>query len=556
MPKRLRDEELRSVLDVVRQSPNGARVREIVEALKNKAPRRTLQYWLKSLVEEGRLIKEGERGGARYRFPAAVEEQKKTVARQATPEERPEEATVPLSAESTKICEYLGQPSGARKAVGYNRQFLDGYRPNTSFYLSPKERVHLAEVGNTKAGVEAAGTYAKQILNRLLIDLSWNSSRLEGNTYSLLDTRRLIEFGEEAQGGNRLEAQMILNHKDAIAFLVSAADEIGFNRYTILNLHGILAQNLLPDEASAGRLRRIAVGIEKSAFHPLEVPQLIEECFNQVLATANAIQNPFEQSFFAMVQLPYLQPFDDVNKRVSRLAANIPFIRGNLSPLSFTSVPRSSYTDAMLGVYELNKVDLLKDVFIWAYERSAERYAAVRQSLGDPDPFRQRHREALRQLVGDVVRGKMDRKAAVAYIAEWVKNNITAEDRAPFRDMAETDILSLHEGNFARLQVRPSEFAAWQVAWENKELAFPAPEERYDTGRDAVVFWGLDRDQRIRCIISEEALDDHFRGDNRIKLEVFRENRPVIEEIARRKYLSGHVEPDGTVLIRTTDIPH
>lgn len=548
-------EDLAAVVDSVRHSADGARRGEIAEVLK-QIPQRTLQYWLKSLVEEGQLIQDGKGPAARYRVPTAAEEQKETTARQAAPgEEKPEEAMVPLSAESKKIHKYLRQPSGARKAVGYNRQFLDGYRPNTSFYLSPKERAHLADVGKTKAGVEAAGTYAKQILNRLLIDLSWNSSRLEGNTYSLLDTRRLIEFGEEAQGGNRLEAQMILNHKDAIAFLVSAADEIGFNRYTILNLHGILAQNLLPDEASAGRLRRIAVGIEKSAFHPLEVPQLIEECFNQVLATANAIQDPFEQSFFAMVQLPYLQPFDDVNKRVSRLAANIPFIRGNLSPLSFTSVPRSSYTDAMLGVYELNKVDLLKDVFIWAYERSAERYAAVRQSLGDPDPFRQRHRKALRQLVGDVVRGKMDRKAAVAYIAEWGKNNITVEDRATFRDMAESDLLGLHEGNFARLQVRPSEFAAWQIVWENKELAFPAPEERYDSGRDAVVFWGLDRDERIRCIISEEALDDHFRGDNRIKLEVFRENRPVIEEIARRKYLSGHVESDGTVLIRTADIP-
>jgi hypothetical protein len=320
---------------------------------------------------------------------------------------------------------------------------------------------------------------------------------------------------------------MILNHKDAIAFLVSAADEIGFNRYTILNLHGILAQNLLPDEAAPGRLRRIAVGIEKSAFHPLEVPQL-----------------------------PYLQPFDDVNKRVSRLGANIPFIKGNLSPLSFTGVPRSSYTDAMLGVYELNKVDLLKDIFIWAYERSAERYAAVRQSLGDPDPFRQRYREALRQIAGDVVRGKMNRKAAAAYIAEWVKDNVIADEREMFREMAESDLLSLHEGNFARLQVRPSEFAVWQVAWENKDLAFPAPEEKYDTERDVVVFWGLDRDQRIRCAISREALDDHFHGNSRNKLEVFRENRPAIEEIARRKYLFGHVEPDGTVLIRTADIPY
>jgi len=483
MPQRLPEKELALIVEIVRQRPDGARRSDIAEALK-QIPQRTLQYWLKSLVDDGRLTQEGKGPAARYRIPAVIDQQKETSARQArAEEEKLEEAVLPLSAESQKIHEYLKQPSAARKAVGYNRQFLDAYRPNTTFYLSPKERAHLAEVGNTKAGVEAAGTYAKQILNRLLIDLSWNSSRLEGNTYSLLDTRRLIEFGEEAEGRNRLEAQMILNHKDAIAFLVSAADEIDFNRYTILNLHGILAQNLLQDEAAAGRLRRIAVGIEKSAFHPLEVPQLIEECFNQILATANAIRDPFEQALFVMVQLPYLQPFDDVNKRVSRLAANIPFIKGNLSPLSFIGVPRSNYTDAMLGVYELNKTDLLKDVFIWAYERSAERYAAVRQSLGDPDPFRQRHREALRQLVGDVVRRHMDRKEATAYIAEWLNSNVAVDERGKFREMAESDLLNLHEGNFARLGVRPSEFAAWQVAWENKELTFPAPEERYDGGR-------------------------------------------------------------------------
>jgi len=548
-------EDLAAIVEFVRQSANGARSGEIAEALK-EIPQRTLQRWLKSLVESGRLAQQGKGPAARYRLPVIVEEQKQTIAQQAGPEEGKPEAAVPLSAESAQIRDYLRQPSAARKAVGYNRQFLDGYRPNTNFYLTPKERAHLAEVGKTKTGVEAAGTYAKQILNRLLIDLSWNSSRLEGNTYSLLDTRRLIEFGEEAQGGNRLEAQMILNHKDAIAFLVSAADEINFNRYTVLNLHGILAQNLLPDEAAAGRLRSIAVGIESSAFHPLEVPQLIEECFNQVLATAQAIHDPFEQSLFAMVHLPYLQPFDDVNKRVSRLAANIPFIKANLSPLSFTNVPRSTYTDAILGVYELNQVDLLKDVFIWAYERSAERYAAVRQSLGDPDPFRQRHREALRQLVGDAVRRRMDRKNASAYIADWVKSNIPADEQGRFREMAESDLLSLHEGNFARLQVRPSEFAAWQIAWDNKELIFPAPEERHDASRDVIVFWGQDRAQRVRCAISREALDDHFHGDNRNKLEVFQENRPAIEDIARSKYLSGRVEPDGTVLIRTADIPH
>ena len=105
----------------------------------------------------------------------------------------------------------------------------------------------------------------------MLIDLSWNSSRLEGNTYSLLDTTRLIELGEEAAGKTRLETQMILNHKDAIEFLVDAVDAVGFNRYTIQNLHAFLANNLLSDSEAVGRLRHISVGIQGSVFHPLEV---------------------------------------------------------------------------------------------------------------------------------------------------------------------------------------------------------------------------------------------------------------------------------------------
>lgn len=315
------------------------------------------------------------------------------------------------------------------------------------------------------SGQEPAGTYAHQILSRLLIELSWNSSRLEGNTYSLLDTRRLIEFGQEAEGRDRLEAQMILNHKDAVEFLVGNAADIGFNRYTILNLHGILANNLLADERAAGRLRHIGVGIDGSVYHPPETPQLVEECFDQLLATAHAITDPFEQSLFVMVQLPYLQPFDDVNKRVSRMAANIPFIKANLSPLSFTDLPRGLYTHAMLGVYELNRIELLRDVFVWSYQRSAARYAAVRQSLGEPDPFRLRHRDALRAVVAEVVRGRMDRQTAAAHIASWTATRLEEADRTAFRDVAEAELLGLHEGNFARYALRPAEFAAWREAW-------------------------------------------------------------------------------------------
>ena len=103
-------------------------------------------------------------------------------------------------------------------------------------------------------------------------------------------------------------------------------------------------------------MRAIPVGIAKTVYHPLAVPQLIEECFQHILDTAAAIADPFEQSFFAMVHLPYLQPFEDVNKRVSRLAANIPLIRHNLCPLSFVDVPERAYIDGILGVYELNRI--------------------------------------------------------------------------------------------------------------------------------------------------------------------------------------------------------
>ena len=462
LAKQISHDDLAAIEAVVASHAGGVSAQQILQALQ-PLPLRTLQYRLKSLVDGGRLVKLGEGRWARYALPASQPDLA-AATRLATGSD----SIIPLSAEGARIRDYVSRPFEARKPVGYDRRFLDSYRPNVSFYLSPEERTHLADVGRPRIAEQPAGTYARQILNRLLIDLAWNSSRLEGNTYSLLDTKRLIELGEKAEGRAHLEAQMILNHKDAIEFLVSSADDIGFNRYTILNLHALLANNLLADPTAAGRLRYIAVGIERSTFHPLEVPQLLEEAFDQILATASAITDPFEQAFFVMVQMPYLQPFDDVNKRVSRLAANIPLIKGNLAPLSFTDVPRQTYTEAVLGVYELRKVDLLKDVFIWAYERSAARYAAVRQSLGEPDPFRLRYRAQLRALIADLIRSRVSRGQAVARIAAWSNNAIASEDRERFNEVAEAELIGLHEGNFARYQVRPSDFIAWRKVWESE----------------------------------------------------------------------------------------
>jgi hypothetical protein len=207
------------------------------------------------------------------------------------------------------------------------------------------------------------------------------------------------------------------------------------------------------------------VGIDGTVYHPLEVPQLIDKCFRQILDTASAIRDPFEQAFFAMVHLPYLQPFEDVNKRVSRLAANLPLIRQNLCPLSFVDVPERAYVDGILGVYELNRVALLRDVFVWAYERSCARYSAVRRSLGEPDPFRLRYRTLVADIVAEIVRGGMDKKAAGALIKRRAAEDVSQEDRARFIEVVETEVMGLHEGNIARYRLRPSEYQTWRATW-------------------------------------------------------------------------------------------
>ncbi|MGE0239688.1 MAG: hypothetical protein AB7S59_13290, partial [Parvibaculaceae bacterium] len=244
MAKRDRKQDLKAIEKIVGQHPGGITLQEIAGLLGTASPRRTLQDRLKALVDDNRLIRDGGGRGARYRLPQA---QDTKIATDAKAGVEVEAEAISLSREGQEIRDYVRQPPAARKPVGYHRAFLESYRPNQSFYLSAAERARLKEVGTPKIADQPAGTYAKHILNRLLIDLSWNSSRLEGNTYSLLDTRRLIELGEETEGKSRLEAQMILNHKDAIEFLVGAADEIGFNRYTVLNLHALLANNLLAD---------------------------------------------------------------------------------------------------------------------------------------------------------------------------------------------------------------------------------------------------------------------------------------------------------------------
>jgi hypothetical protein len=465
MPQPIPHAQLDAVVGVLRRQPEGAAVDAIQQALKPLPPRRSLQRWLALLVAQRRIVPVGEGRGRRYRVADAAPRITPDAPSPMVAEAPAPFDPVRLSRAAEQTRKLTARPPTLRRPVGYDFAFLDGYRPNESAYLSPALRKKLAALGRTTGEPLPAGTHLRKVMDRLIIDLSWNSSRLEGNTYSLLETQRLIEAGEAAAGKATQETQMILNHKAAIELLAEHAGEIGFNRYTICNLHALLSENLLPESAAGGRLRAHAVGIGGSVFHPLENPHLIEEYFDQLLATAAAIRDPFEQAFFAMVQLPYLQPFEDVNKRVSRLAANIPLVQHNLGPLSFVDVPQGDYASAILGVYELKRVDYLRDVFEWAYERSCARYAAVRQVLGEPDAFRLRHRERLKEVVAGVVRGGLDKPAAAACVRREAEKLPVPAERARFAELAESELTSLHEGNFARYRLRPSEFEAWRKTW-------------------------------------------------------------------------------------------
>lgn len=417
--------------------------------------RRTAQRWISQLIGDGRIAAIGEGRARRYLAFKTL------VTADSASEQNIFPAYIPLSADSRDILTYVDQPLKARKPVGYQRGFLDAYRPNATWYLSESLRRQLHKMGKTTHADAPAGTYSRAILNRLLIDLSWASSHLEGNTYSRLDTRELIEHGKLAPGKAAIETQMILNHKSAIELLVENIGSVGFNRFTLMNLHSALSENLLPNPGDEGRIRRHTVEIGKSVYRPLSAPQQIDEVLEVLLDKTNQITDPFEQSFFVMVHLPYLQPFADINKRTSRLAANLPLFRENLCPLTFLDVPEHAYTRAILGVYELTRVELVRDLYVWAYERSTQEYLAIKQDLAEPDPNRLAYRDVIKQTIRDVV---THQKADVlSIIRQAVVKRVPKADRDDVQALIMEELRRLHEGVLARYGLRPSELMAWKA---------------------------------------------------------------------------------------------
>jgi hypothetical protein len=164
---------------------------------------------------------------------------------------------------------------------------------------------------------------------------------------------------------------------------------------------------------------------------------------------------------YRMVHIPYLQPFIDVNKRTSRIAANIPFIRGNLCPLSFVDVPHETYIEATVGIYERKEVALLRDLFVWAYRRSRDQYRVVRESLGAPDTVRFRYRDQLADLVRETVRSRGPIKRS--RLRAWARDHgIEQERREAFIERAMDILLNLTEGVACRYGLSAEDVDAWR----------------------------------------------------------------------------------------------
>lgn len=445
------------LLNSIRASESGLTLAGLLTAHPHIA-RRTAQRLIARLIESGQVVAAGE-GRARRYFRADAQPGSRVLATRG--DRFP--SFIPLSADSQDILAYIDQPPEARKPVGYQRDFLDAYRPNETWYLAESLRRQLHKMGRTTDVDEPAGTYSRAILNRLLIDLSWASSHLEGNTYSRLDTRELIEHGKAARGKAAIETQMILNHKTAIELLVENIDSAEFNRYTLMNLHSALAENLLPNPADEGRIRQHAVDIGKSVYRPLSTPQQIEDALEVLLGKANQIGDPFEQSLFMMVHLPYLQPFADINKRTSRLAANLPLFRANLCPLTFLDVPEQAYSRATLGVYEMTRVELLRDLYVWAYERSTQEYLAIKQDLAEPDPLRLAWRDFIKQTIREVI--THPELEPLSCIQRAVAEGVPEGEQASVQALIVEELRRLHEGVLARYGLRPSEYTAWKAVY-------------------------------------------------------------------------------------------
>lgn len=458
-------QELNAILKCLNDIGHPVSISVLESQLREHAHKKTIQRRLRKLVELGEVIAEGEKKFRTYRLAsyATVDTTESAIPHnQAQLDRQFEDIKHPIfSGNSLGKLTYLDTPPYGRTKSTYQLTLIENYVPNESMYVPLSVRTKLHKVGKRFDKSLAAGTYAKQIGQRLLIDLSYNSSRLEGNTYSMLDTQKLIEEGLSAEGKIHEETVMIMNHKEAIEFLIENAEDISLSPFTLRNIHYLLSQDLLANPNACGREREIEVNIGKSAYTPLSNTHQIKEFLALLLLKSEQIIDPFEQSFFLLMHLSYLQAFEDANKRTARLSCNIPFIKQNLCPLSFIDVPQEGYFKALLYFYETTELGPALELFEWAYRKSCEQYDVVKKSLDDIDAYRIQHRGARKEAMGQIIRDNISNERLNEFLRGYCReNNIELPDK--FIAMTATDLEQLHAGAIIGLGITEEMFKEWK----------------------------------------------------------------------------------------------
>lgn len=412
-------------------------------------PRPTVNRVLADLVATGHLQRLGAGRAVVYRLAAAT-----STAPAQDPDKPPASAHGHALARWPAEKPAHGAPAITARHMGapfsYRREFVDDYQPNESSLLPDALAKELFAHSRAHPHLPA-GTYARQVQELFLVDLSWHSSRLEGNRKSLPDTRELFKRGRSE--ADERDATMLFNHKDAIEFMIDTVPAEGITVPVVRNLQSLLMRDLLlaPQELGAIRCCTATELVDAP-------PDLLEAMLGRIIDKARQVHNPVEAAFFLWLNLGYLQPFIDGNQRTSRLGANMPLLLANCAPLSFIDIEQNVYALAMQGIHERLDTGLAIKLFEWTYRRCIDKYRAAAAALELPDPIRAIYREQLGQAIQQIVNSGMTLEDTLRGL------RIAADDLEAFRRMLDNELTHLEPYNCARYRIpiwKADEWIQW-----------------------------------------------------------------------------------------------
>ncbi|MDD6778720.1 MAG: Fic family protein [Bacteroidales bacterium] len=342
-------DDSREILQFLHYNPQSSR-EAIARGIEFEGSDATLKRLIAALVKNEDIVVEGKARSTRYRLSNRAH------------------LLMPLNLDT-----YFSQDVDERKVqTSFNFELIRDKMPGVSLFTE-EERIHLQELHNLFRGHVAEMTpneYNKE-MERLGIDLSWKSSQIEGNTYSLLETERLLRESKTADGKTQEEATMLLNHKYALRFILDNPDymqELTVGR--IEDIHTLLTKGLSVDKG----IRHRRVGITGTNYHPLDNEFQIREALHDTCDLINSKKDVPEKALLALVLLSYIQAFSDGNKRTARITSNAILIANGCCPLSFRSVDSIDYKKAMLIFYEQNNLYAFKQIFIEQTEFAVREY--------------------------------------------------------------------------------------------------------------------------------------------------------------------------------------